>query len=447
MGKPPRLLAFFCTVMFLVPSYSVLPGPFKSNGSVTRILALTFLVISVLGFVLGRRGGKKGRIAWPGALILLAYFSVLLIIWGVGLTTLGTDAVELAKARALIPTMGYIGIALYAMTRVERRDYSLLLKCLAVGICVNCIIGILQVWLHWDLKLLFQIPGFVVNASTDGSDVVPSLIDRYGQQRAFGTSQHAIEYSVLAAVAVPLMLFFAKHNDGDRTRRSIALFGAFIALAAMVSGISRSGVVALLAALFVYVWTISLRQLIVGLLAGAVGLAIELIAFPDTVTALWLTISNSSTTSTEGEGSVVTRVQDYARVAETFAKHRLFGVGYGAAPVSEYGYLDNQWLQAVLQGGILGVTSMLILTLGGLFGFGLALRRVSNRIERDQVFVMGAMYTGILASSFTFDLFAFPQASLLFFLMFGMLWSGVRIYSVDRSGPPTTARTGRGRQD
>ena len=46
---------------------------------------------------------------------------------------------------------------------------------------------------------------------------------------------------------------------------------------------------------------------------------------------------------------------------------------------------------------------------------------------------MGAMFTGILASSYTFDLFAFQQASLLFFILFGLLWSNFTI-SLPESG-------------
>ena len=37
--------------------------------------------------------------------------------------------------------------------------------------------------------------------------------------------------------------------------------------------------------------------------------------------------------------------------------------------------------------------------------------------------MMGAMFIGIFASSFTFDLFYYQQATLLLFILFGLLWS------------------------
>lgn len=425
--RGPRLLAFFCVAIFLVPSYLVLPGPLRSNGSLARILAATFLVLVVLGFVLGRQATR--RVVWPGAFILIAYFAIWLLLFGVGSTYLGSYRTELAKSRSLLPIAVYAGTALYAMTRVERRNYSFLFKCLALGSLTSCVIGILQVWLSMDLRLIFQPPGFVVNVTVDGTDAAPSLVDRYGEKRAFGTSQHAIEYSVLAAVTIPLTLHLGKQAK-SRGFRLLALLGSLVALAAMISGISRSGVVALTAAFLVYVWAVSLRQLLAGVLVGALGLAIVLVAFPKSATALWRVLTETSLTDSQGEGSVLTRVQDYARIAESFRAHRLFGLGPGGGGIEQFGYLDNQWLQAVVQGGIFGVIAMVILTLGGLFGFGLALRRVSSPLERDQVFVMGSMYVGILASSVTFDLFSFPQVSLLFFLLFGMMWSSVRILRV-----------------
>ena len=42
---------------------------------------------------------------------------------------------------------------------------------------------------------------------------------------------------------------------------------------------------------------------------------------------------------------------------------------------------------------------------------------------------MGAMLIGILSSSFTFDLFSYQQATLLFFILFGLLWSNFTISS------------------
>jgi polysaccharide biosynthesis protein PslJ len=41
------------------------------------------------------------------------------------------------------------------------------------------------------------------------------------------------------------------------------------------------------------------------------------------------------------------------------------------------------------------------------------------------------MLIGIIASSFTFDLFSYQHTTLLFFMLFGLLWSNFTIASPD----------------
>ena len=199
---------------------------------------------------------------------------------------------------------------------------------------------------------------------------------------------------------------------------------AGVALLAMPAGVSRSGVVALAAALLVYMWTFNLRQLGVALVAGAVALLIEFGVAPGTIQALWKTITNS-----EEDASVTARIADYAEVSRTFHDHPVFGLGLGGSPPSEYGFLDNEWLQALVQGGSVGLAAMVMLAGGGIFGVAAALRGATTRRERDQAYTMGAMLIGILSSSFTFDLFSFQQVTLVFFILFGLLWSNFTISS------------------
>ena len=99
------------------------------------------------------------------------------------------------------------------------------------------------------------------------------------------------------------------------------------------------------------------------------------------------------------------------------------GSDSGGFPPTEYRYLDNQWLQAIVQGGVVGVVAMLLIAFGGIAGMTAALRRARSRAERDQ-YALGASYVGMLVSSATFDLFSFQQATFLFFLLYALLWSG-----------------------
>ena len=68
-----------------------------------------------------------------------------------------------------------------------------------------------------------------------------------------------------------------------------------------------------------------------------------------------------------------------------------------------------------MQGGIVGVAAMIVLTGGGIFGIAAALRSAATPRERDQAYMLGSMFVAILVSSFTFDLFSFQQAALILF--------------------------------
>ena len=129
------------------------------------------------------------------------------------------------------------------------------------------------------------------------------------------------------------------------------------------------------------------------------------------------------------------RTADYAEVSQTFRAHPVFGLGLGGSPPETYGFLDNQWLQAVVQGGAVGVVALMVLTGGGIFGLAAALRSASTPREREQAYMLGSMFVAILASSFTFDIIGFQQATLIFFIIFGLLWSG---FFVSLPGPRRT---------
>jgi O-antigen ligase len=113
----------------------------------------------------------------------------------------------------------------------------------------------------------------------------------------------------------------------------------------------------------------------------------------------------------------------------------VFGLGPGSSPPSEYGFLDNEWLQAIVQGGLFGVAAMLVLAAGGIFGIAAALRAAKSPAEREQAYMLGGMFVAVLTSSFTFDLFSFRQAAVLLFIIFGLLWS---TYTVPLPGARTT---------
>jgi O-antigen ligase len=129
---------------------------------------------------------------------------------------------------------------------------------------------------------------------------------------------------------------------------------------------------------------------------------------------------------------VVARVERYAVISQTFFEHPFFGLGSEVFAPGLVVY-DNQWLKLLVEGGLTGLFAMLLLTVTGFIGIAAGLRRATTVRQRDEVFVAGAIFAGILTSSFSIDLFLFAQITLIFFLSYGLLWS---TYSI-----PTTVGT------
>ena len=418
--RKPWLLGFLCLLIPMLPTYSVLPGPLKSIGSPAKLIAISMFFLVLLGFISVRKSARRDFL-FPGVILLSLYFSLTLLVFGVGATHLGTPLAESGKTRNLLNLIACVGPSLYTMLKVKRLEHrEFALGCLAVALAYNCLVGILQNSAHVDLRLLLQPPGLQTLQREDGGSVV-TLAERFGATRSFGTSAHPIEFAVLAAVAIPVYLHFVQFG-ARRSVRLLAAAGIGLAVVALPASVSRSGLIALTSALAIYVWAFPVRKVAYGTAAIAATLGALALISPRNLTALWATISGSAT-----DDSVRERVEDYAKVSQTFSEHPVFGLGLGAAPPDEYGLLDNQWLQQLVQGGLVGLLAMLILAGTSLFGVAAALRCAHTPAERDQAFCIGAMAVGLLASSFTFDLFAYQQATLIFFILIGMLWSNFRL--------------------
>ncbi|TSD94466.1 O-antigen ligase family protein [Skermania sp. ID1734] len=415
--RTPWLLGLLCLLNGILPSYVVPPGPLKSNGSPAKVIAIGLLFLVALGVVFVRRSGRTPRLRL-GLVFLSGYFVAMLAIYGVGISHTDTPVVEATKTREFIILLANFGVATYTMIRIKTaRQRYFVLGAAAIGLTFNCVVGLLQHSTLIDLHLLFKPPGFVLTDTNEYLKTGASLEDRFGSTRAVGTTLHAIEFSVLAAVAVPLTLHFARFGRTGWIRLA-AIMAAVVALVSIPAGVTRTGVVALAVSLLIYAWAFKVRELFTAALLGGVALGVEFLVSPGTIDAIVRTVTNA-----DEDPSVLARVADYGRVAATFRAHPIFGLGLGGAPPSEYGFLDNQWLQALVQGGIIGVAGMLVLAVGAVFGVAGALRSAADRRQRDLAFAMGAMLMSILASSATFDLFTFQQATLLFFVLYGLVWS------------------------
>ena len=404
--KTPWLLGGLCFLIPVLPTDVVLSGPLKSNGSPARMIAIIMFGLVALGFMVVRRT-SRGRRVNPGTIVLLIYFLLWLLIYGVGLLSIDSQIVAANKTRAVIVLIADVGVGLFALSTVRTaRQRKIVLGCLLAGLAFACLVGLLQSVSSVDLRFLFQPPGFVLQVEDR------PLVERMGARRVLGTSQHPIEFSALAAVTIPLAIYFAR-NAATWYVRFLSVAACGLATMAMPAAISRTGVISLAAALLLYTFAFKVRQIIITVAAGAIMIGCYIIVFPQIANALWNTILGS-----QDDPSIQSRTEHYMEVSRIFRAHPVFGLGLGGAPQ----YYDNEWLQTIVQGGIIGILALILLSFGTAFGVSAALRRATTPTEREQAYMLGAVAVGILMSSTAFDLLYYQQATLVFFIAFGLLW-------------------------
>ena len=408
-ARMPLVIAF-CLLFLLVPAVVVVGGPLRSNGSPSLLLAFLMTGLVVLGFV---RGSLRERtVVNVGVVCLLLYFLGELLVYAAAYTR-PLDAVDEASAlRSLLGLVANVGVGLYVLLNVRtRRQRATVITVLVVGLFLVAVVGLLQGAGAADLRYALKLPGLVLNADLAAPD------SRAGFTRVSGTSQHPIEFAVLMSCAIPLTLHLARYGASRGIRRFAVV--ALVALAlAVPASVSRSAVVTLVAGLLVYMFGLRLRALLSAVVALGFALVIYYWAAPRLLGALYALFTGAGQ-----DTSISARTDDYAAVAESFAQHPWLGLGLGArAPVPD-GFLDNQWLQAASQGGLVGILAQVLFFGAGYVAMVAGLRRATNNRDRDEVLALGAAFTAIFASGFTFDLLGFKQAGFMSFLLFSLLWT------------------------
>jgi O-antigen ligase len=129
--------------------------------------------------------------------------------------------------------------------------------------------------------------------------------------------------------------------------------------------------------------------------------------------------------------------------------HWWWGRGLGTFVPDVYFILDNQYLAALLQGGMIGLGAFVALLVVGLCvarGVG---RRATDPAMRSLGQALTATIASLAVSAFVFDSLSFRQSGFLLFLVIGCagaLWSLVRHEPKEQhrlTDPSSTAEEGR----
>ena len=406
------ILTAYLIVLYAVPS-ELIVQPLGAAGTPAQILALVLLGGWLVSRLVGRLGVQRVN---PVKVLLLVFTAAILTSYIAGMTRAVDTVIEVNSSdRAMLSLGAWCAVALVMMDGIASRDrLEKLIRVLALAATGIAILGYLQFFFGLDLARLLTIPGLSPNG------VVAPVLSRAGYPRVSGTTSHPIEFGVVLSALLPLVIYSARYATGRRQARRWWLAVAVVATALPMS-VARSAIMggAIAIVLLFFTWPSPLRRKAVA--AGVAGLLVAYIAVPGllgTIRGLFLNIGSDP--STQG------RTDDYGSVWDYLQQAPVFGRGFGTFIPGLYRTLDNQYLGTVVEAGVVGLLSLLVLLVGTMAAA--AYRRATSRDPRtrDLSLSLIAGVAVIAVNAATFDALGFAMcAGTLFVLVgaVGTLWA------------------------
>jgi O-antigen ligase len=316
--------------------------------------------------------------------------------------------------------LSFIVVLYLVVSLVQRRsEADLLIKTLVAGGAVLALLAAVEARTGMSpFNRLNTVLPFLLR-----DEGVGSPIGRGGALRAVGPAEHPIALGAAFVMIVPFALYLV------RTARTRTAW--WLALAALVVGVlstvSRTGIVMLLAVALVYLWlrpreVIRLWPLLLPVLV------VTHFAAPGTLGSLKQSflpkgglISQQSTTEFGCDSSG--RIADIGPTLAEVSQRPFLGHGFGTrvvtGPDSNACVLDNQWLGTLVDVGLLGAFAWLAL-------FLIVLRRFGG-MAKEEHSPEGWLLAGVVAAStayavgmLTFDALGFVQVTLLLFVLLAL---------------------------
>lgn len=410
LRDPLLVVTVFVLIAFLLPAQLIVE-PLGAVGAPATIVAVGAAVLYALGRLIP---GALADGPQPMRTMLVVFACTALISYAVGLARVLSVPEASASDRSLIGYAGFIGLGLLVADGVRNRDHlDRLLKLVVVGASALAVFGIVQFIFEVNPEDYLSIPWLTMQEGEVN-------VERSIFFRVKGTALHPIEFGVVLAVVLPLALHYAMTaRDGSRPSRWRWLPVLLILVATPMS-VSRSSAlgVAIAGAITLVAWPWRLR--VRAMVAGGVLLVAMRAAFPGLLGTL-----RSMFLFAEQDPSIEGRTNDYPVVFEYVRENPWLGRGLGTFTPEQYFYLDNEYLNRLLTGGIL---ALLVLVALFLVAMGLG-RGVYHHAADPSARALGQALTAATAVSafawFTYDGLGFRlNAGIAFILMgaAGALW-------------------------
>lgn len=404
------VLTIYLATLVLIPAPLTVPA-LGSAGSPATILALGAFFWWVWFHI--QRSGPLHRSFQFLRAAVLAWLLIMVVVYAHAMTApVPFDEVSPADS-AMLRVVGLSGVVLMTADGITSLEgIRMIVRRLGFLAGVVAILGIVQFATDQLYVDLIRIPGLSAGTASW------TLGDRNGLTRISGTSTSPIEFGVLLALALPLLIQLAR--VAPRWRWLYRAMSAVVVLSMFLS-ISRSTIVCAAMGMLVLAWgwplSTKLRAVPVALALGAVAYV--------TVPGLLGTIGKLFSGASE-DSSISSRTGSYDLAYQFFETSPVLGRGFGTF-LPKYWILDNGYLGLLIEAGVIGLLSLLTVFLAGWVAARPAIRKAADPVDRE---IARGLLASLAAGAFGFaffDMFAFPQAVGCLFVILGLLGAAGRL--------------------
>jgi O-antigen ligase len=428
------MLQIFLALLFCLPAQLVF-GPLGAAGSPASLFAILLFVLWAVS-----RTMPELRLPMHSSPVRVAFFcyATAAVVAYLAGTLRPIVAEEVSSAdRGLLTLMGWAGVFLVAAEGLRDRASldRLLRTVVSVGVFL-AVLGMVQFFTGVNPIGELTIPGLQYNHPFGAS------ILRSGFNRVQGTASHPIEFGVVLTLVLPLALHYAWcASEHERRKRwaQVLVIGSALPMTVARSAILGAAVVVVCLLL---AWPKARRRKVLLLLpVFAVVLRLLIPGLLGTIRSLFQNFSSDP--STQG------RTEDYAAIQHYFSEAPIFGRGISTFIPSIYLTLDNAYLGWIVEAGLFGLVTLLVMMLVGSLA-AWRIRSVSVDEEtRDLAASLAAALLSAVLTFGTFDAFGFPICAGLYFLLLGAtaaLWRFTADERIAATNPtmPASPRLRRG---
>lgn len=410
------LLTCYLFCLMAIPSRLVF-APLGGAGAPSTILGAVFFVWYLLNWF--HPSSKLDTERQPIRRAAIVFLCVVLASY-VSATQHLLPVLELNGAdRGIIRVLGWTGILLLTadgIYSVER--LRILLRRIVLGATAMAMLGVVQFFTGLNFAKYIVIPGLSAQqAYTD-------ILLRDSLRRPSATAVHPIEFGFVLAMVLPFAIHQARYAPrGVRAWRWLQV--ALIAVTLPMT-VSRSALLGLAAGLVVILPTWPRRDRWFAYLAVFFGLLALYAVIPGlvrTIRNLFLQVGS--------DASSASRTAAFGHAAPLLSMHPWLGQGLGTFLPSTMFFTDDQYLNTLIEIGVVGLVALL-----GLFVTGWSLARSTRRKSgdpevRDLAQCMAASVAVAVVGYATFDALYFPMAAGLTFLLLGCVGAAWRLLRRD----------------